>query len=114
MSWQSAARRLRQLPLLLDAPPQLRRAHERHPVDRTISVQVDDRECGHHTIDVSHGGLLVEPPVSAHTGQTVLVSVGALLNNVPATVVCHRNGGTALQFQSVSHGALLTAWLLKD
>lgn len=107
------ARRLKQLHLLFDAPPQLRREHQRHQVAAVLEITGPDGTSGkYHSTDISHGGIFVEPAIDASIGEDVAVSVGELLRNAPAEVVAMRGNGTALRFRSVAHGAALTAWLV--
>jgi hypothetical protein len=107
------ARRLKQLHLLFDAPPQLRRVHQRHEIAATLEIATGDGSSGvFHSTDISHGGIFVEPVVAGEIGDDVSVSVGELLRNAPAEIVAQRGGGTALRFRSVAHGAALTAWLV--
>lgn len=106
-------RRLKQLHLLFDAPPELRREHQRHQVAATLEVMTADGSSGRfHSTDISHGGIFVEPAVQGEPGDSVTVSVGELLRNAPAEIVAQRDNGTALKFESVVHGAALTAWLV--
>ncbi|WP_416897851.1 MAG: PilZ domain-containing protein [Minwuia sp.] len=107
------ARRLKQINLLFNPPPELRREHKRYEIEAVLGIVVDNGEEGAHvTTDISHGGVFVEPQVPAEPGSEVRVSVGSLLRDAPATVVVHRGGGSALRFNSVVHGAALTAWLI--
>lgn len=106
-------RRLKQLHLLFDAPPELRREHQRYQVAAVIEITNPDGISGQfHSTDISHGGVFVEPAVEARIGDEVAVSVGELLKNAAAEVVAIRENGTALRFRSVVHGAALTAWLV--
>lgn len=106
-------RRLKQLHLLFDAPPQLRRAYRRHQVAAALEiVAADGVSARYHSTDISHGGIFVEPAINARIDTEVRVSVGDLLRNAPAVVVAQRENGTALRFCSVVHGAALTAWLV--
>lgn len=109
------ARRLKQIHLLFGAPPELRREHHRHHVDAALEIvtAVDGARL-HHSTDISHGGIFVEPRVPADPGEDVSVSVGELLQGAPAVIVTHRGAGSALRFHSVAHGAALTAWLVKQ
>lgn len=108
------ARRFRQLNMLISPPPQLRRKYERFGVSADIQIETEDggvTTC--RTIDISNGGIFVEPPLPIAVGERIYVSVGILLRRVEGVVLAHRDGGSAIRFASADHGALLTAWLLE-
>jgi hypothetical protein len=110
---QDFTRRLKQLHLLFDAPPELRREYQRHQIAAVLDIMKPDgtgQLC--HSTDISHGGIFVEPQIDVEPETEILVSVGDLLKNAPALVVAQRGEGTALRFRSVVHGAALTAWLV--
>jgi len=112
-TFKTIRRRIRQIPLLFVAPPQLRRAHARFTVNLPISIrEVDEGETESRiAVDVSDGGLFFEPHLDVPTGSLVEVSVGLFLRNARATIVAHRGHGTALLFESPAHGAAIRAWL---
>lgn len=111
--FQDFARRLKQLHLLFNAPPELRREHTRHQVAAPMEITVADGATSvHYSTDISHGGVFVEPRIDGETGDDVRVSVGDLLRGAPACIVLNRQNGTALKFHSVVQGAALTAWLV--
>ncbi len=110
---QNIFRRARQLHLLIVPPPQLRRAHARFEVNLPIKVrEIQESEPQSRiAVDVSDGGLFFEPAMPVATGTVVEVSVGLFLRNARATIVAHRDNGTALLFESPAHGAAIRAWL---
>lgn len=107
------ARRVRQFNMLFAPPPQLRRQHERFEISAEIEIETADGTISRcRTIDISNGGVFVEPPLPAEVGERIYISVGMLLRRVEGEVLAHRGGGSAIRFASAAHGAALTAWLL--
>ncbi|WP_417519207.1 PilZ domain-containing protein [Minwuia sp.] len=107
------ARRLKQIHLLFQPPEDLRREHERFEIAAALDIlDAHGHEKPHMTTDISHGGIFVEPRIAGEPGDSIHVSVGALLRNAKAEIVIHRGDGTAVRFASPVHGAALTAWLV--
>lgn len=111
--FQNVIRRARQLHMLFKPPPQLRRAHARFEVNLPIKIRElsESAPQSRIAVDVSDGGLFFEPAMAVAAGTFVEVSVGLFLRNARATIVAHRDNGTALLFESPAHGAAIRAWL---
>ena len=111
--FKNLSRRVRQINLLIQPPPSLRRRSKRHDIDIGIVASVGGQQFKQRAIDISLGGMMLIPGFNAHLREPVKISVSGLLTDAPARVVGLRPDGIAVQFDSDAHGRLLTAWMME-
>lgn len=90
-----------------------RRRHPRVAVGLPVWIRTEPAAApaSHTAINVSSGGLLINPAVPSNAGGTCWISIDGFDETLAARIISHRSQGTGLAFEDVRQGETLALWM---
>ncbi len=92
-----------------------RRQHPRVAVGLPVRIRTDRAAApGRFTaINVSSGGLLINPAVPSNAGSACWVCIDGFDETLAARIISHRSQGTGIAFEDVRLGEQLAVWMVE-
>lgn len=90
-----------------------RRQYPRVAVGLSVWIRTgpDTTPASFTAINVSSGGLLINPAVPSNAGSTCWISIDGFDETLAARIISHRSQGTGLAFEDVKQGGTLALWM---
>ncbi len=92
-----------------------RRRHPRVAVGLPVRIWTDRAATPRKftAVNVSSGGLLINPAVPSNAGSMCWVSIDGFDETLAARIISHRSQGTGLAFADIAQGETLAVWMVE-